>query len=269
MIKYKFGKNWKSYLSEYFNENSLKEACKSICTFMGVDNFKGKRFIDVGCGSGIMSLAAIQLEAKEVLSIDCDIDSIEATESLKYFNAINSKNFNISKWSIKQDSILNRLDLKHGKFDIVYSWGVLHHTGNLVKALNNVTELVNDNGLIYLSIYNEVGGLFGSRFWKRVKLAYNKSPSLIRYFIELFYIIKKIIFYILQLKNPFKEINNYNKIRGMNFITDIKDWLGGYPYEPATVTKIFKFFKFKGFNLINISTTNRLGCNEYLFRRGN
>jgi 2-polyprenyl-6-hydroxyphenyl methylase/3-demethylubiquinone-9 3-methyltransferase len=55
----------------------------------------------------------------------------------------------------------------------------------------------------------------------------------------------------------------------MDWITNIRDWLGGYPYEFATVEEVFKFMKinFPDFKLANIKTTNTVDANWFLFKR--
>jgi 2-polyprenyl-6-hydroxyphenyl methylase/3-demethylubiquinone-9 3-methyltransferase len=54
----------------------------------------------------------------------------------------------------------------------------------------------------------------------------------------------------------------------MNRWHDIIDWVGGYPYEVATVDQIFDFYKERGFTLSKVTSGGvGLGCNEFVFER--
>jgi 2-polyprenyl-6-hydroxyphenyl methylase/3-demethylubiquinone-9 3-methyltransferase len=136
-------------------------------------------------------------------------------------------------------------------------------------AIKNSAKLVNNGGYYYIAIYNKVEGIIGSKFWLKVKKLYNYSPSIGKYIFEILYVLAYFAAYIIRLKNPIANIKNYKSNRGMNWKSDVIDWLGGYPYEVATVEEIFKFMKlhFPNFNLVNIKTTNGIGTNSFLFKR--
>src|SRR3989304_4990091 len=158
--RFEFGKNWERFLSA-LNEERIVEAEKSIKKMLGVDNLRGKSFLDIGSGSGLFSLVARRLGA-DVYSLDYDPHSVACTAELKrrYFNLD-------SQWIVKEASALDQGFLKSlGQFDIVYSWGVLHHTGAMWQALENVAPLVKMEGLLYISIYNDQGMI--SRVWTRI-----------------------------------------------------------------------------------------------------
>jgi 2-polyprenyl-6-hydroxyphenyl methylase/3-demethylubiquinone-9 3-methyltransferase len=262
-ITFSFGKNWQSFLKSV-DEERIKNAELSLTTFLMLDNLKGKSFLDIGCGSGLFSYAAFNLGAKKIVSFDIDPFSVECCKYL-HKKANKPKNWEIYEGSILDKNFITRL----GKFDIVYAWGVLHHTGKMWKAIENSANLVNKGGYLYMAIYNKVKGRRGSEFWLKVKKIYNASPKVGKYAIETLYILKFFASNLLRFKNPITRIRNYKSKRGMNWKTDVIDWLGGYPYEFATVEEIFKFMKLKfpDFNLVNIKTTNNLGNNEYLFKR--
>ena len=129
--RFQFGANWTSFL-ETLDDERIEGAELSLKTMIGIGDLSGKQFLDIGSGSGLFSLAARSLGAK-VYSIDYDPKSVECTRELKkrYFPGDDN-------WVIEEASVLNKQYMTSlGKFDIVYSWGVLHHTGDMQKALNN------------------------------------------------------------------------------------------------------------------------------------
>jgi len=161
--RFQFGKNWKLFTHEALNEERIKEAEHSLLTLLGCQKISGKRFLDIGCGSGVFSLAAHRLGAS-VFSFDYDNDSVECTQLLK-------ANFSSgdNDWQVTHGSALDTDFIKSlGTFDIVYSWGVLHHTGNMMKALENSTIPASQNGsLLAISIYNDQG--WKSIGWKKLR----------------------------------------------------------------------------------------------------
>ena len=128
--RFQFGANWEAFLRS-LNDVRILEAEKSLKDMLCVDDLAGKRFLDIGSGSGLFSLAAKRLGAK-VHSFDYDPKSVKCTEELKKRYYANDKYWDIEEGSALDEKYLISL----GKFDIVYSWGVLHHTGNMKKALD-------------------------------------------------------------------------------------------------------------------------------------
>jgi 2-polyprenyl-3-methyl-5-hydroxy-6-metoxy-1,4-benzoquinol methylase len=262
-ITFSFGKNWQNFLKS-LDEDRFKNAELSLTEFLGLKDLKKQSFLDIGCGSGLFSRAAFNLGANKIVSFDVDPFSVKCCKYL-HNKANGPKN-----WKIHEGSILNNnFTSKLGKFDIVYAWGVLHHTNKMWDAIKNSAKLVNKNGYYYIAIYNRVEGIRGSNFWSRVKRLYNTSPAIGKYAFEMIYILACFVVNLMKLRNPIKKIKNYKSGRGMDWRTDITDWLGGYPYEFATVEEIFNFMKtyFSNFNLVNIKTTNGLGNNWYLFKK--
>ncbi|MFX1384035.1 MAG: class I SAM-dependent methyltransferase [Promethearchaeota archaeon] len=259
LISFSFGKNWEKYLKKISKEKIL-EAIYSLKKFIG--DIKNKNILDVGCGSGIFSFAMYILGAKKIVSFDVDQYSVECTKSLR------DKVKSPEKWNILYGSILDKkFILKLEKFDIVYSWGVLHHTGKMWEAINNITSLVKDGGLLFISIYNKVRI---SYIWLRVKEFYNINPLLGKIFMNFItFILMHFISPIIRIKNPFRLLKDYIKARGMHPFVDIKDWLGGYPYEFATFEEVKNFFQFNhsDFLLIKYSKGIGTGINEFLFKK--
>jgi len=228
-IRFPFGKNWSRFL-QYLNEDRIEVAKQSLQHMLGRNDLSGLRFIDVGSGSGLFSLAARMLGA-HVYSIDYDPFSVSCTQYLRQQYYPDDPHWHISQGSILDAQLVNSL----GQFDIVYSWGVLHHTGDMWKAFSLVDCLVKpDGGILFLSIYNDQGAL--SRFWKWEKRNYNRY-AWFKYFAILGYcslfISYRFLRDVLSLRNPFLYYKNYARKRGMSWFHDMKDWLGGYPFEVA------------------------------------
>jgi len=264
--RFNFGENWNRFLT-ILDEDRIQGAEKSLKQMLEVKTLDGKLFLDIGCGSGLFSLAAKRLGAK-VHSFDYDSLSVACTEELKrrYFP-------NDGSWTIEQGNVLDLGYLNSlGKYDIVYSWGVLHHTGNMWVALENVIPLLDDGGKLFISIYNDQGIL--SRFWKRVKKFYNASPIPMRILIILWVGASlqagSAFLRLFQGQNPlpFKYWAEKKKRRGMSVWYDLVDWVGGYPFEVAKPEEIFDFYRKNGFTLVKLRTCGGgLGCNEFVFIR--
>lgn len=260
--RFEFGKNWQAFLTT-INEGRIDVACQSLKSNIDCAGANGKTFIDIGCGSGLFSLAARRLGFK-VYSFDFDTQSVKCAEYLKdkYYK-------NDADWTVKEASVLDTTFLGTlGQFDVVYSWGVLHHTGQMWNALNNIAPLVNDKGQLFIAIYNEQG--LKSKIWHTIKKIYNANVlgrlAVVAFFVP-FYTCAYLAADLLSFKNPFKRYADYRAKRGMAMYYDWIDWVGGFPFEVATPKQLFDFYKAKGFALSNMTTTNRSGCNEMVFQK--
>lgn len=261
--RFAFGKNWHQFL-KHFDESRVQEAEKSLQGKLGLSDLTGKSFLDIGSGSGLFSLAAHRLGAR-VYSFDYDQDSVNCTQHLKKNYASNNL-----EWSVEQGSVLDQPFLKKfGQVDILYSWGVLHHTGHMMQAFENVSHLVRDGGILFISIYNDQGER--SRYWKTIKKNYIQGNIFLKMIILFLCLIGSwgITFLkdFLKSLNPLKTWLSYGKNnRGMSAWHDLIDWAGGYPFEVAKPEVVFEFFKSKGFQLEKLKTcAGGLGCNEFVF----
>ncbi len=149
--RFEFGKNWKSFLAA-LDEQRIETAIDSLRDLLETDSLQGSRFFDLGCGSGLFSLAAHRLGAK-VVSIDFDDHSVDCTKELKSRYGSESPDWVISQGSVLDQPMLESL----GQADIVYSWGVLHHTGQMDRAVKLAAQRTKAGGLFCIAIYNDQG----------------------------------------------------------------------------------------------------------------
>lgn len=264
---FSFGSNWLEFTKNIKKKN-IDDSVKSLETFLDLNTLKGKTFLDVGCGSGLFSMAALKMGARRVVSLDIDKNSIHCTLELiskyKYTN----------RSEIVLGSVLDKAKIKSlGTYDVVYAWGSLHHTGAMWQALENTIMKVNDKGLLYLAIYNDFSGANSiiagsSSFWLGVKRLYGMIPDFGKSLLEILYVAYFVLGYLLTFRNPFSYLNNFSKReKGMNFMTNVHDWLGGYPYEYATVDELINFCGLRGLAVKRIKSSNNLGCHELLLVR--
>jgi 2-polyprenyl-6-hydroxyphenyl methylase/3-demethylubiquinone-9 3-methyltransferase len=234
----------------------MAEAEQSLKNLFGMESLQGKSFLDIGCGSGLFSIAAARLGAQKVLGIDIDLLSVQTSRQ------------NAELWlngdadiSFIQASALDAAQMDElGVFDIVYSWGVLHHTGHMERSIENTVRRVKPGGLLMIAIYNRHSSSAG---WKAVKWLYNRSNRfgqklLIWFFTPVIFVSK----WIVTGENPLKVR------RGMDFMHNVIDWVGGYPYEYASIGEIAAILQRHGFEILNtIPAAVPTGCNEFVCRR--
>jgi 2-polyprenyl-3-methyl-5-hydroxy-6-metoxy-1,4-benzoquinol methylase len=261
--RFEFGRNWQRFLRS-LDEERVLEAEASLRCMLAIENFDQKTFLDVGCGSGLFSLAARRLGAR-VFSFDYDPQSVACTLQLK-----NTFFPGDPAWHIERGSALDQAYLRNpGTFDVVYTWGVLHHTGAMWEALENMVRLVKPGGKLFIAIYNDQGKK--SDIWRLVKRAYNRTPKSLRFLIlwpiGAWLVSGMTLVDLCRFRKP-RIASAVSSPRGMSLWIDIVDWVGGYPFEVASPNQIIDFYRRRGFCLDKLASCGRkLGCNQFIFTK--
>jgi 2-polyprenyl-6-hydroxyphenyl methylase/3-demethylubiquinone-9 3-methyltransferase len=265
-IRFTFGRNWQSFIEHVFSTPRLARAAISLQQILGCEHLVGKTFLDIGCGSGLFSLAALMLGAQRVVSFDYDDNSVAASLQLRARAGISAERWSITQGSVLDHAFLSTLD----PADIVYSWGVLHHTGAMWAAIDCAAEKVIPGGTLVLAIYNRVDRpVNNSANWQRIKRRYNQSAAPVRFVIEGVYATLLLAQTALSGQNPIAYVAQYSAVsrRGMDFWHDVRDWVGGYPYEYASAEEVAAHLDQHKFALMRVSRSPGLGCNELTFQR--
>ncbi len=260
--RFEFGKNWESF-SFLIDEEAVRKAEDRMALFLGNRDLSGRTFLDVGCGSGLHALVALRFGAKEVVAIDVDPDSVSTA------GTVLERNWPGTNKTVRQVSVFDLEKERFGEFDIVYSWGVLHHTGDMNRAIETAAKHVKPGGLFAVALYGKTPYC---NLWKRIKRWYvNASPAqqarAERTYIRLFG-----FYLLLRGKRLSTHIAAYKRKRGMDFPHDVRDWIGGYPYESIAPRELAQLLTPLGFDLIRQNVRKRSGLfgsgnDEYLFRR--
>lgn len=255
-LRFGFGRNWRRYLAR-LDDSRIAEAEASLVEALGEGYLKDKNVLDIGSGSGLFSLAALRLDAGRIHAFDYDRDSVASTAEVKRRYAPEN-----DAWQIEQGSVLDAAYMKGlGRFDLVYAWGVLHHTGDLWRALEAASDAVGEDGRLLVAIYNDQGWI--SRYWTSVKRAYN-SNDILRWLVVAVHAP-----YLLGVRYLVRLLTGRRRVeRGMTLWHDMLDWLGGYPFEVASPSAVEAFMAKRGFTLTWSKLVGRRhGANQYVFAR--
>lgn len=259
---FEFGENWRSY-SKTIDQGRIDFAIEGV-TKLFPEGLGGKTFLDIGCGSGLHSLAALRLGAASVTGIDLDENSVETTKQLLAQFAPQAN------WKANLVSIFDASPQTLGTFDVVYSWGVLHHTGDMWRAIERAATLVKPGGSFAIAIYTATS--FDAA-WKIEKRIYAHSPRAIQWLLRQVYMAALLTRKAILGENPIAYVRNYSVSRGMNFSHDVHDWLGGYPYETARASEMIArvcalgFTELRSFVIPDAIGLFGSGCSEFVFIR--
>ncbi|WP_425990624.1 class I SAM-dependent methyltransferase [Afipia sp. DC4300-2b1] len=258
-----FGKNWASY-SKLIDEPQIEQAKKGLLKLIPAEEFEGRSFLDIGCGSGLHALAAARLGAGRIVGVDIDPDSVNTAK-----NVLSSRNLE-TPWLIENTSVFDLDPKVLGTFDIVYSWGVLHHTGSMWEAVNKAAAMVAPNGLLALALYRTT---YMDAFWKFEKRLYSGAPIFVQKFLKSGYVGAFRLASLIRGGEDFQTyVANYKSSRGMDFDHDVHDWLGGYPYETTLAAEVDRRMIDLGFKAERIFARSKTsgilgsGCDEYVYR---
>lgn len=255
-----FGQNWKEFSENALDPARYAQAQSHFSELMHGVPTAGKSFLDIGFGQGLSLLCAAKAGAR--------IHGLDINPKCREVFLGNAKKLEACapEARIAVGSVLDAEALATVSawapdgFEIVHSWGVLHHTGSMWQAIKNAVSLVRPQGYFVLAIYNRH---WTSRAWQAIKRVYVTSPAPFRVllnwvFVPVIYVAK----FAVTRRNPLKTK------RGMNFYYDVVDWVGGYPYEYASREEVERFVAKLGCSLERFEpATVPTGCNEFVFHR--
>lgn len=261
-LRFEFGKNWASFAAT-LDEAKIREAENRLVSLLGRNNLKGMSFLDIGCGSGLHSLAALRLGAERVWAIDLDPNSVGTAQ------AVLARWWPQQNYRVERKSVFDLETQSPEQFDIVYSWGVLHHTGDMHRAIRAACRAAKVGGMLALALY---GKTRYCGIWTKIKRWYVRATPEQQESAEQWYVRLFGVYLLLRGKTLSRHIANYRRKRGMDFYHDVRDWIGGYPYESIRPSELQAIVGPLGFELVKQTVKRRSGLfgsgnDEYLFRR--
>jgi SAM-dependent methyltransferase len=260
---FEFGKNWASYAA-LVGEREIEEAKKGLLRLVPAESLRGRSFLDIGCGSGLHAVAAARLGVSAITAIDIDPDSVATTRALLERNGVSVP------WRAECMSVFDLDPQKLGRFAIVYAWGVLHHTGNMMEAIGRAASVVEPGGLFAFALYRRTAMDW---FWQREKRWYARAAPRLQRIAKYGYLSAFRIGCAVRGIDYRNYVASYRSLRGMDFYHDVHDWLGGYPYETAAPSEIAHTMAALDFTAETIFAQPRArgllgsGCDEYVYRK--
>lgn len=262
---FEFGRNWSEY-SELIDAERIDQAVRGLERLAGPAGLQGKSFLDIGCGSGLHSLATLRLGAARVVAVDLDPHSVATARHV--LSQYGSEN----QWDAREQSVFDLDPNQLGQFDIVYAWGSLHHTGALHEAWTRASKMVAPGGMLIVAVYRKTRLC---RLWKIEKWLYSKSPAWMQRCLRAVFITAMRLAFFLTGRDFKKYRESYGQsFRGMNYEHDVHDWMGGYPYESISPREADRFRQSLGFEHVRsfVEPRSRIGIfgsgnDEYVWQR--
>lgn len=260
--RFAFGANWHDF-AEVIDDHRIVEAEQGLLQLVGPKALRGASLLDIGCGSGLHALAALRLGAERVAAIDIDPMSTATTQLLLRRCGL------ADRADIRTMSIFDAAPNVLGTYDIVYSWGALHHTGDLWRAMERATSLVNPGGMFVFALYRRTPLC---PLWLLEKRFYARTKQPVQNVIRIAFVSAFAVGLLLTGRNPRRYADDYIRCRGMSYWHDVHDWLGGYPYESAAPEDVEAFATRHGLALVRQRLAARrlglfgTGCSEYVYR---
>lgn len=263
-MQFDFGKNWADFSAKALDSRKVLQARTEFTALLEpAGGVAGKSLLDIGFGQGLSLLSAAASGAM-VVGVDINPTCGEVLSRNKaFFPEIGGRDFPVVIGSILDQDTVDRaraVSADGVAFDIVHSWGVLHHTGDMIRAVRNAASLVRPGGHFVVALYNRH---WSSRPWLAIKYLYCKShPAVQKALVAALYPVIFAAKWLVTRDDPRKQM------RGMGFFHNVVDWVGGYPYEYASAAEVLAMIEPLGFRCVaSMPAEVPTGCNEFVFRR--